>query len=216
MATELKNDPVAIFFSGGKDSIAATDLWLKYHKGDKHFVYLYYVPELSFVDKILKYYESRWGIKIEQRPCYETKSMLAKRKINNGEKIKKYHYMLGDDEREFLKEKDLKYSVWGMKKNDSLSRRIFLSRSDEIINRETGRICPIVDWTEKQAAAYCKLNKLPLMSTYGKSGSDGHSFWIPKLLGLVWLRSTYPDDFKKIINYFPELESLVFRHDNNM
>jgi tRNA(Ile)-lysidine synthase TilS/MesJ len=60
----LHGEPVILFFSTGKDSIAMADLMVKGYAGAITPVFMYFVPGLSIKQRIIDYYEKRWNLPI--------------------------------------------------------------------------------------------------------------------------------------------------------
>lgn len=208
-ATALRDTPVALLFSGGKDAVAMADLWLKYHEGPKRWVFFYFVDGLEIVESVLRHYEQRWNITIDRRPCHETVSLMS-RANNNGRK-----YKFADVEKNYKAEVGINWSVTGIKRCDSLARRGMLKAlGAEGIDQKQKRVYPVIDWSNKQALAYCKMNKLPLGVNY--TVGINFSFWLPNDEYLIWLRGRYPDDFKKIVDTFPQYGDAVFRRERGL
>ena len=60
-------DSVIVAFSGGKESIVVLDLCFKYFKHVQPY-YMYICPNLSFQDKMIKWYENKYDTEIIQIP----------------------------------------------------------------------------------------------------------------------------------------------------
>jgi 3'-phosphoadenosine 5'-phosphosulfate sulfotransferase (PAPS reductase)/FAD synthetase len=207
-AERLEGEPTAVLFSGGKDAIVAADLWRKRHK-DNTFVFLYFVPGLSFVESILRYYERLWKIKIHRRPCDIALGLTAQ-KLN----LKKQQFRGILAERMALESLGLTWAVTGIKKNDSLARRGMFKSLQYGIDEQGHKVHPLGDWSDRQVLAYCRLNKLPLSVTYGYGAS--RSIWVPNTQVLIWIRTQWPKDYARIIEYYPQLENAVFRMEERL
>lgn len=196
------NESSALFFSGGKDAIATAEVWLTRAvlQKEPRFVYFYFVEGLSFVESILRFYEMRWNVRIERRPCHETLSMQSREKGGR-------RYSFGDVERMYREETGVQWIISGTKKADSLARRGMLKQFTNGIDEENGRCYPLIDWTDKQVSGYCNIHKLPLPVTYAHGIK--RSVWIPDAEMLIWIKGQFPSDYKKIVATFPALEIAV-------
>jgi 3'-phosphoadenosine 5'-phosphosulfate sulfotransferase (PAPS reductase)/FAD synthetase len=198
----IKNEPVIILFSTGKDSIAASDLFFKYHTGLIQLVYMYFVNGLSFKEKILSHYENRWGCTIDKVPSPVTIELEQNRKV-----------LLGVIEKNLRLKYNIDWIVTGLRCSDSLIRRYYGRLADtdgiDFVHR---KLYPIKHWKEKDVFAYCKLNKLPLPVEY--SMGEKHDFCHPAPRRLIWLKRSFPDDYRKVIEKFPKLEAIVWREEN--
>ena len=76
------------------------------------------------------------------------------------------------------------------------------------INKKTGRFYPIAHWTKSDVMAYIRKERL-----YLPKDSRGLGFSFKSLAGeeLAWVKETYPEDYKKIIQMYPFAEAAVKR-----
>ena len=193
-----------MFFSGGKDAIAAGHLLRKHHTSKIIWLFLYFVDGLEIIERTLRHYEKKWSIKIERRPCHETLSLDAQ---IDGRKKQAYTY--GDTEKIYRKEFSAEWICDGQKKADSLARRGALSHCKDGIDHQYKRIHPVIDWSDKRVEAYCKVNKLPVPVSY--SMGLKRSFWIPDANRLLWLKLNFPKDYAKIIRKYPQCGDSIFK-----
>lgn len=108
----------------------------------------------------------------------------------------------------------INYSFFGMKKADSLNRRVMLMGYDnQAINYKTGKVYPLSNWKNGDVLKYLKLNKLPDPIQYGKKASNGVGFNIECFL---YLREHYPNDLKLIFKTFPQSEQILYEYDNKI
>jgi 3'-phosphoadenosine 5'-phosphosulfate sulfotransferase (PAPS reductase)/FAD synthetase len=206
MAAVLKEKPAAILFSGGKDSIAMSDMLNEEGLLPKLFVYFYFVPGLSFVESVLRHYSRLWKVDILRYPSDEALSLMAqmkgarKTKYNESDVLKALREDLSDT-----------WLVSGAKKKDSLARRGMLSKLSDGIDPKRKVVYPLIDWSDRQVMTYCKQRKLRLPITYSMGLKN--SMWVPDIEGLIWIKANFPRDYDRIIAVFPILSSMVFKHE---
>ena len=188
-------NPCLVCFSTGRDSVVMLDLMMKYYKGEMKFVYFYFVPNLSYKEKLLRYYETKYNIKIERKPYWVTLSYMLGKEIKQGEYMK------------WLRsEYNISYIVMGTRRCETLHRSIILKNINGVDERNH-YFYPVVDWTQKQVSSYVKMHNLPI----GEEYKDGfkHDLSTPDHLGLLYIKNQYPEDYEKIISTFPNLEAGV-------
>jgi len=204
-AAVLKEEPAAVLFSAGKDSIAAADILHRENLLPKDFIFLYFVPGLSFVESILRHYEKKWKVNIIRRPSDEALSLFSAMR-----NVRKKQYTESDAMALIRAEFDNVWLISGAKKKDSLARRGMLSKLVDGVDSKRKTIYPIIEWSDRQVNAYCKKNRLKLPITYDMGLKN--SMWVPNTEGLVWIKSNFPKDYDRIVRFFPNLESLVFKY----
>lgn len=190
-------DPCLVLFSTGRDSICMLDLMIKYYKGPMTFVFLYFVPDLEYKNKLIRYYEKRYNIHIEQRPSMTTLSLLMGKQVKQREVLKNLR-----------KEFNISYIAMGTRQSESFRRYSFLKDLHGVDERNH-YFYPLLKWNDSQVKSYLTLNKLPVGEEY--SYGFKHDLNIPTGRGLNLIRSQYPNDYKKIIETFPHLEAGIKR-----
>lgn len=194
-------DPCLVGFSTGRDSIVMLDLLMKHYMGSMTFVFYYFVPNLEFKERLLRYYEKKYGITIHRRPHWVTLSYMTGRKSKES-----------DVTRMTRNEFDISWFALGVRRNESLNRRARCSESVGVfdgIDERNKYLYPVVDFTVKEINAYIKINGLVTGEEY-KWGLR-HDMNIMDDEGLLLIKRVYPDDYRKIIECFPQLEAKVFR-----
>jgi len=197
----LRNEPIIVMFSTGKDSIVMADLLMKKYSGRKEFVFLYFVPGLEIKQRIIDHYEKRWNIKIHQQPHFPSLSLKTGKK-----------YKMGDIEHGLRAKFNISYVAQGVRRDESLARRGMLKHLPYGIDEKYKKIYPIADFSTKDIMSYIKLNKLPLPVEYQHGWK--HDFSVPDVDGLVYLKNNFPNDYQKVITEFPKLEALVWARIN--
>ena len=197
-AAALKNEPLIIQFSGGKDSICMLDLLMQHHNGKMVVVFFYFVKGLEIKERTLNFYEKKYGIKIDQYPSHRTLT------LSTGKKWK-----MADIETMLREKYDISYIAQGSRKQESMARRGMMANLDDGLDKRNLKFYPIADMSNKQVLSYCKINKLPLPVEYNH-GMD-RDIWVPDAAKMLWLKNNMPEDYRKIITEFPQLESMVKR-----
>ena len=197
----LKKEPAIFLFSTGKDSIVSGDLLFKEGITKTVPVFLYFVKGLKIKQTIIEYYEKRWNIKIEQRPHCRALNLKSAKK-----------YRMADIEHSLRAEFNITWIVDGAKKTDSMARRGMLANTQDGIDERNHKIYPLADWNDKKVMAYIKTNRLLLPIEY--QHGFNRDFNVPTIQKLVYLKNNFPNDYKKIIHEFPQLESMVWAQEN--
>ena len=197
----LKDEPLIVMFSTGKDSIVMSDLLIKHYTGKMEFVFLYFVQGLEIKQRFIDYYANRWKIKVHQMPDSVNLTMKAGKKYKNS-----------DIERGLRAKFDISYIAQGIRRNESVARRGQLAHLPYGIDEKYKKVFPIADFSTKDVMAYIKLNKLPLPVEYSHGWI--HDFYTPDINGLVYLKNNFPNDYRKVIAEFPQLEARVWGKQN--
>lgn len=174
-------------------------------------VFMYFVKDLEHINRYIRWAESKYpNITIMQVPHWNLTYVLR-----NGT------YCVPNPEIKLLKVADIDelirlqtgidYSFFGMKKADSLNRRLMLNSYGDIPISETDKVYPLADWTNKEVLAYVRHKKMPLPVRYSQKASGGVGF---NLECYLWLRDNFPLDLQKILNAFPMSEKILWQYDN--
>jgi len=196
-----------LFCSLGKDSLVLLDLM--YPKFDRIVcVFMYFVKDLEHVNRYINWAKVKYpNIEFVQIPHWNLTYILKSGMYcvpNPKVKLLK----LADVEKSMRLKYGINYVFYGMKKADSLNRRLMLNTYE---NYESGGKCyPLADWTQKDILSYMRSYKLPEPVRYSKKASGGIGFNIECFL---WLRANYPQDLKRILKVFPMSEKILFDYD---
>ena len=197
----LMTDRVLVGISGGKDSAVALDLCCQFFPKVVGF-FLYIVKGLSFQERILQYYERRYGIEILRLPHFMLSDFL------------RYgSYRLPDLEvptvstketYDYVREKTGIYWIaCGERISDSIIRRAMI-RSTGTIDEKRGRIYPVAYWNKKTIVDYISKKHLKL----GEDSSVlGFSFRSLDPIELQAVYDHYPADYQRIMDWFPLVEA---------
>jgi len=213
----ITGDEVILMFSRGKDSIASYYQLKRFFK-KIHLVYKYNVPNLTFVNESIKYFEDKFGEKIIQIPSSELFKKFNKflyQSPQHAEIILKvdlptHTFKVYD---EYLP-KSLKcqkaYKAHGVRAFDTLMRRMVIKKHGAV-NPKNKTFYPIFDWDIKRVKDCLNENKIKLPVDYelwGKS-FDGLDYRFIKPL-----KDRFPDDYQKIKEMFPLIDLEIMRYEN--
>jgi len=213
------SDGVAILsFSCGKDSIAA---WLQMRKYFDRIipVYKYFVPGLQFIERSLQYYEDFFGCHIYRlphpaffkkmntglfQPPYRMNVILDEMDIDQSE----YNDLVISDivrEKEGLS--DDVYTAVGVRMADGPMRRMQIKTSGCVIH--TKKIFyPVYDWLKADIIREMDAVGIKLPVDYKMFGRsfDGLNYTYIKPL-----KEWFPDDYKRLLEWFPFAEMDLLR-----
>lgn len=198
---------VLVSFSGGKDSIVTLDLCMKYFDNVIPF-FMYLVPNLSFQEKTLQWYEKKYNTKIIRLPHFEVSNFMRYgtfREFDLDVKITNITDIYG-----YVRQKTGYYWIAaGERINDSIIRRAMIKNSGTI-DKKRGRFYPIAYWTKQEIQQYIKTKRLYLSPEQKKIG-----FSFRSLTGqeLSIIKKMYPDDYKKILRMYPFSGAAVKRYE---
>lgn len=200
-------DEVIVSFSMGKDSIVVLDLAMKYFK-KVHAFYMYMVPDLEFQERALKKYEQIYNIKIERVPHFETSEFYRYGSFREADYF--VPKVTINDVYEHVR--DLFGCHWiagGERKADSIFRNGMINKSTSL-DVKRGRMYPLAYWKKADVLRYIKLNKCYMPRFYKELGFSLHS-----LAGkeLYQLKQFYPDDYKRVLKFFPEAQAGVLQYE---
>lgn len=200
-------DSVIVGFSGGKDSIVTMDLCFRYFKHVYPY-FLYIVPDLSFQESMLRWYENHYNTEIIRLPHPDSSLSFRYGSFCMGNcdvpvvSINDiYHYL--------RLETDTWWIAAGERIDDSIIRRAMIKNSGSLdINR--GRFYPVSAWSKKDVMKYIKYRHLPL----GKDSKKlGFSFKSLNGKELAMVRDNFPGDYEKILQVYPFADTAVKRYD---
>ena len=210
-------DTILLSFSCGKDSLAT---WLSVRGRFRRVVpfYMYHVPGLGFVERSLAYYERSLGAKIIRVAAPWLVDWLngcvfqPPERVPTIERADMARYTFEDVRRELCRDIGLPLDTWcaaGWKAADSMNRRTLIRQLSPI--REKDRIFyPICDWRKADVLAAIRAAGLKLPVDY--------RLWRRSFDGIHWallgpLREAFPEDYERILKWFPlaEMEFLRWR-----
>lgn len=197
-----QTESVLLFHSaGGKDSIMMLDLCAKYIK-HVECVFMYTVDGLEHVDKYINWAIDRYKVKFYRVEHYATKSAIKAGHLGCTHdptvKVKK----LNDVVTQMKEYTGIEWAAYGFKRSDSMNRNLMMNKLEmQSFNLDTKNAYPICDLKNNQVLQYIEDNNLIRPISYGKGRSSGVAPSDKDFLN--WCRENYPQDYAKIISYFP-------------
>lgn len=174
-------------------------------------VFMYFVKDLEHINRYIRWAETKYpNIKIKQVPHWNLTYILRSGTYcvpNPKIKLLK----LADVDESIRLQTSINYSFFGMKKADSLNRRLMLNSYGELPISNTNKIYPLADWTNKEVLAYVKQKNIPMPIRYSEKASGGVGF---NLECFLYLRENHPNDLMKITKAFPMSEKILWDYDN--
>lgn len=209
-AVRERSDSAIVFCSLGKDSLVTLDLVYP-HFNRIVCVFMYFVPNLEHIDRWINWCKTRYPkIEFMQIPHWNLSYILRSGMYcvaNPKVKLIK----LADVIKAIRLKTGIEYAFLGMKKADSMNRRLMLKGYEQEDYIHNGCAYPLADWIQKDVLAYMKQARLPEPIRYSLKASSGTGFNIECFL---WLRENYPQDLQKIYKTFPMSERILFEYDN--
>ena len=196
---------VLVGFSGGKDSCVTLDLCFKFFDEVRPF-FMYQVPNMSFQERTIKWYEQKYNTEILRVPHFETSNFLRYGLYREPDMTVPIVSTL--DEYEYLRDiTGVEYICGGERIADSIVRRAMLKNTGSI-DFKRGRFYPLIYWTKNDVLNYCKLKKLYIGE---ESKKLGFSFRSLDGQSLKMLKEHYPADYEKVKKIYPLCEAAVLR-----
>lgn len=204
-----ETDGCMLFCSLGKDSLVLLDML---HPRFKRIVcvFMYFVKGLEHIERWIAWLKSKYPkAEFVQVPHWNLTYIL-----------RSGTYCVRNPKTKLLKLRDvvdamrLKYGIHycflGMKKADSMNRRLMLNGYVESGYENEGLVYPLAEWTQKDVLAYMKQRNIPSPIRYGKKASNGVGFNEDCFL---WMRENYPEDLEKVYKAFPLSRRILFEYD---
>lgn len=213
-------DTAILAFSTGKDSIAA---WLQMRKYFKRIVpyYCYFVPGLAFVEESLKYYEDFFGCHIYRLPhrgFFRFMDILLDQPPRRVGVIEQADLpneeswnddIIGDVIRKCARLPEGAYIATGVRMADSPFRRVGI-KTHGAINHNAKRFYPVFDWKKEDLIREIDESGIKLPVDYRMFGRtfDGLDYRF-----LEPLRRWYPEDYARLLDWYPFADLEIARHD---
>lgn len=198
---------ILVAFSGGKDSLVCLDLAIKHFRRVVPF-FMFLVPGLHGIAEKTAIVKDRYGLEMLQYPHFllfkaYLNSLYCKKSIRIAKTIQEFG--LTDIYKAIIHDTGITTIINGSKETDSLWRR---QRYFKFMTFENV-FYPLKTWRKSDVLAYLSINNIPIPPSSG-ANSTGVDLSTPSLL---WLHDKYPDDFKRMQDYFPFIGAVVKRRE---
>ena len=129
-AMSMVTDSVIVAFSGGKESVVTLDLCSRYFKNIKSF-FMYIVPDLSFQERTMEWYEKRYQIEIMRIPHMDVSEFYHYGSFRPGDPT--FPIVSINDIYQYVRlETDFWWIAAGERIDDSIVRRAMMKKSGSI------------------------------------------------------------------------------------
>ena len=174
-AVRAKSDSCIVFCSLGKDSLVTLDMVAP--QFDRVVcVFMYFVPHLEHIERWVTWVKARYPkVEFMQVPHWNLSYILRGGLYcipNPKVKLLK----LADVVRSIRLKTGIEYVFLGMKKADSMNRRLMLKGFEQDNYISNGQAYPLAEWTQKEVLAYMKLHRIPEPIRYSLKASSGTGF----------------------------------------
>lgn len=205
----IKEEEVILMCSLGKDSLVALDLASRKFK-KIYCVFMYFVKGLEHIERWANYVKHRYpNIVFMEVPHWNLTYILRSGMYcvpNPNVKLLNLSMVCNG-----LRAKlGVSNVILGMKKADSMNRRLMLMGYESRNYIYNGMVYPLAEWTQKDVMAYMRQNKLPQPIRYGKNASNGLGFNEDCFL---WMQKNFPGDLEKIYEAFPLSRRILFEYN---
>jgi len=203
-------DSVIVAFSGGKESVIVLDLCYRYFEHVQPF-FMYIVPDLSFEERTLQYYEKKYNTEIIRIPHNVASVWMHYGFYRDYDPY--FPIVCSNDIYNYIRVKtDIEWAAAGERIADSIWRRAFIKKSGSI-DPVRRRFYPLSGWTKKDVMDYIKYHHLYLGEDSKKLG-----FSFRSLNGdeLVVIKEHFPQDYEKIERLYPFVGANVKRYEENL
>jgi 3'-phosphoadenosine 5'-phosphosulfate sulfotransferase (PAPS reductase)/FAD synthetase len=207
-----KHSEVLVAYSGGKDSLAVMELCAKIFTRVRAFNW-YTAPGLRVTEQWMDFARTRWGVDPIMIPHWD---IVQCKKVGlwcnpTIELDLLPEYGLREAYAHALDVARCEIVVAGMKRADGLKRRQFFANiRDSNDPFWTRLVNPIADWRKADVIGFLKANNIPLPQSIKGAVTSGVSLTHS---GICWLHDNHPDDYRKLLKWFPYAEACIKRRE---
>lgn len=212
-----RGNKLLLSFSCGIDSLAT---WLYLRENGFEIVpyTLYLIPGLGYKERILQYYEDYFGVHVLRLPhptfywLLNDGTWMPPDQLATIKTLKLFEYDLAivDDFIAADQGLDNPFCAIGMRRAENLMRLTFISQTGVLGFKRRRFFYPIWDWKIADVAAKVKEYDLKISSEYKLLGRTTEQMQYRRL---SWVRNYYPDDWQKILEWFPLVELEIYRYE---
>ncbi len=209
-AVRINSDSCIVFCSLGKDSLVTLDL-VSGKFARVVCVFMYFVPGLEHIERWVNWCKVRYPkIEFMQVPHWNL-SYILRGGLYCVPNARVKLIKLADVVKAIRLKTGIDYVFLGMKKADSMNRRLMLKGLEASDYISSFQAYPLADWTQKDVLAYMRQHGIPEPVRYSLKASSGTGF---NLDCFLWLRENFPQDLQKIYKTFPLSERILWEYDN--
>lgn len=213
---DMSGDTALVSFSCGKDAIAS---WCQCRRYFKRLVpfYLYLVPGLQFVEQGLRYFEGRFETPIIRVPHPSLPRMLRELVFQSPERVQdidraelpRLTYEQVEAHVRKVADAPNAYVAIGTRTADSPNRLTNVRRYGAA-NHKRRSFLPVFDWRMDDVIACIERERIRLPVDYRLFGRsfDGIDYRF-----LEPIRREFPDDYRRILDWFPMAEIEIKRRE---
>lgn len=175
---------------------------------------MYFVPGLQIMEDRIKAAEDKWQIPIFQIPHFSFLDYLRDGAFcDASEQIQSLpKFALKDHYAWMLQMTDIPFLATGARAADGIQRRQFFENVDRQAKKGdsvwSSLIYPIQKWKKRDVVAYLKAHKMEIPTLNPNTTTSGVSC-DPEFI--LWLKEDHPEDYKKMISWFPYLGAISAR-----
>jgi len=210
--SQLTDRAILFHSAAGKDSIALLDLMHPYFK-EIQCVFMYIVPELEHINKYIQYAERKYDVQFIQIPHFALYNYIKIGHLGIQKDIKTHLPNLAIITDRIKTKFGIDWAFFGFKQSDSMNRRLMLrTYENNAINFKNKKCYPLSEWKNADVLKYIESKQLINPIHYGGiCQSSGTS--IDDINFLLYCKKYYPNDYQKVLLYFPLAELIVYKHE---
>ena len=203
-----QTDECILFNSCGKDSLVTLDLVAPYFRRVV-CVFMYFVKGIEHIEKFLQSSILRYhNVEVIQMEHWNL-SYVRRGGMYCIPDPKQKLYKLRNVIDRAREQTGITPVFLGMKKADSMNRRLMLNTYEANHYTNGGMAYPLATWTQKEVLAYMKQKRLPMPVAYGKNASNGIGFNEDCFL---WMEKNAPEYLKRMYDAFPLSQRILFEY----